>query len=86
MKIPSLVLVLTVCLASVVGGDCLVGDLNGDCEVNLQDLRIFAEQWLEPSGGSADLTGDDEVGMADFALLANMSFLSPLLLSEWRSP
>jgi len=27
--------------------NCPVGDLNGDCEVNLPDLRIFTEQWLD---------------------------------------
>jgi len=67
-------LVLTTSLAGSVTADCPVGDLNGDCQVNLQDLGLLAEQWLvppgSPPGSSADLNGDDEIGVADFAVLA----------------
>jgi len=49
---------------------CPIGDLNGDCTVDLQDLQVFAEQWLDPPGGSADLIGNDGVDIVDFALLA----------------
>ncbi|MCF7954643.1 MAG: hypothetical protein K9M75_02460, partial [Phycisphaerae bacterium] len=28
----------------------LPGNLNGDNKVDLSDLRLFADQWLDPSG------------------------------------
>ncbi len=48
---------------------CPVGDLTGNCKVNLQDLRLFAQQWLNPSG-SADFDDANGVNMVDFAILA----------------
>ncbi|MHC4749322.1 MAG: lamin tail domain-containing protein [Planctomycetota bacterium] len=51
-----------------------VGDLNGDGNVNLEDLRLFTEQWLDPSclvpGCDADLDLGNGVNQVDFALLA----------------
>ncbi|MHC4642137.1 MAG: lamin tail domain-containing protein, partial [Planctomycetota bacterium] len=53
----------------------LVGDLNSDYTVNVRDLQAFAWEWLSPGclvyecGG--DLDNNDEVTLADFALLAN---------------
>ena len=49
---------------------CPVGDLNGDCRVDLQDLQIFAGRWLDDSGCSANLNGDAVVNAMDFSLLA----------------
>ena len=54
MKISVLALLLILSLANVVEAGCPIGDLNGDCEVNSEDLHVLAEQWLEPSGGTAD--------------------------------
>jgi hypothetical protein len=51
-------------------GACPVGDLNGDCEVDLQDLRLFATHWLDAPGSLADLDGEQGVDMADLAVLA----------------
>jgi hypothetical protein len=48
---------------------CPVGDLTGNCKVDLQDLRLFAQQWLNPSG-SADFDDANGVNMVDFAILA----------------
>jgi len=42
------------------------GDFNGDCAVNLQDMRILAQEWLLVSG-SADLVEPNQVDMLDFA-------------------
>ena len=36
---------------------CPVGDLDGDCEVDYNDLYIFAEQWLNPSIPNQELVG-----------------------------
>ena len=49
---------------------CPVGDLSGDCTVDLQDLQIFAEQWLDDPGGSANLDDVNGVNVFDFTLLA----------------
>jgi len=42
------------------------GDFNRNCEVNLQDMRFLAQQWLLESG-SADLVKPNRVDMLDFA-------------------
>jgi len=73
MWLLSLVLI-TLLAGPSTAGFCPVGDLNGNCKVDWQDVLCFAQQWLEPAGCSgadcADLIGDDGVDMADFALLA----------------
>jgi len=50
-------------------------DINGDEEVNLEDLEVLAEQWLGPPGEpSADIApepdGDGIIDFLDFALFA----------------
>ncbi|MHC4284543.1 MAG: hypothetical protein ACYSWZ_16455, partial [Planctomycetota bacterium] len=52
MRISLLTFVLTVSLVGPVSAEFPVGDLNGDCDVNSLDLKIFVEQWLDPSGCS----------------------------------
>jgi hypothetical protein len=51
------------------------GDLSGDLKVDVNDLKLFAEQWLDPSGcsgfGCADLNGVNGVNFSDFSILAN---------------
>jgi hypothetical protein len=61
---------------SVAATLCPVGDISGNCVVDMEDLRIFAEQWLEDAGGCsgtncADLDWANGVNFSDFALLAN---------------
>ncbi len=51
-----------------------IGDLDGDRDVDLQDLQILADQWLDEACPvaecEADLNGSSIVDSADFALLA----------------
>ena len=58
---------------------CPKSDLNGDCMVNMTDLRIFALQWLDPESCEEDTCADyrDPYGIdfIDFSLLA----------SEWQT-
>jgi len=68
IALASLALMASV-VSSVIAG-CPLGDLNGDCKVDSQDLRVLADQWLAPPGSLADLNGDQEVNVTDFALLA----------------
>ncbi len=48
---------------------CPPGDVDGDCQVEWEDLRILTEDWLEP-GGPANLDGENGVEFQDFAILA----------------
>jgi hypothetical protein len=55
--------------------EILVGDITGDKIVNLDDLVVLVNQWLQlPGSPSADIaplpTGDNIVNFLDFALLA----------------
>jgi hypothetical protein len=65
------VLALALSLFYSVEANCPAGDLNKDCQVDLQDLEIFAQWWLEPAGSLADLDGEQGVDMADLAVLAS---------------
>ncbi len=53
---------------------CPAGDLVEDCRIDLEDLRVFMEQWLDEGGCSepncADLNDDLVVDFNDFAVLA----------------
>ena len=54
VKILLFVLVFTAFLVGSAEAGCPVGDLNGDCEVDFNDLRILAEQWLNDPNGPMD--------------------------------
>ena len=53
----------------------LVGNLDGDHDVDFDDLSIFASQWLNgpgcPTPDCADFNGTDGVNALDLAILAN---------------
>ncbi len=67
---------LTVChIVLQAETDCPVGDLDEDCDVDLNDVDIFCDQWLNTDDCSsdpdcADLDGIGGVDFIDFALLA----------------
>ena len=51
----------------------LAGDVDGDCDVDTEDVFKFATQWLNPECKgcySADFSGDGNVNFADFAKMA----------------
>jgi len=54
--------------------DWPAGDLDGDYRIDCNDLYLFTQQWLDPSGcsgnGCADFDGLDGVDAKDFAVLA----------------
>ena len=64
--------------AFLVGSACAkahpMGDIDGNRIVYLEDLRILAGQWLNPSclepGCEADLDGQNSINLVDFAILA----------------
>jgi len=67
----------------------LLGDLNLDSEVNLQDVKILTEYWLqEPvcfDASCPDLGGSSKVDIYDFSLMANNwdKKIEPLVISEF---
>ncbi|MHC4497788.1 MAG: lamin tail domain-containing protein [Planctomycetota bacterium] len=68
---------------------CPTGDLDGNCEVDFNDLEIFALQWLDSPGGCsdsncADFDGINGVDMFDFAMLAGnwRRKLCPIVVNE----
>ncbi|MBN1817965.1 MAG: lamin tail domain-containing protein, partial [Sedimentisphaerales bacterium] len=52
---------------------CPPGDLDGDCVVDILDLCILADHWLEPSQTypvEGDIDGKDGVNLTDYSLLS----------------
>ena len=84
------VISLLIILPGSSGGSCIVGDLNGSCTVNFDDLILVAEEWLEDvSCGNdddcPDFDGSDFIDLVDFAMLANNwleSAGSPVVINE----
>jgi hypothetical protein len=55
---------------------CPSVDLNGDCRVDLQDVKLFTQQWLdsgecEGNVVCADFDGLNSINFIDFSILAN---------------
>jgi hypothetical protein len=73
-KINLLVVTVLFWAASVNAQPYPVGDLDGDRDVDFEDLQILASQWLDEACPvaecEADLNGSSTVDSADFALLA----------------
>jgi len=84
IRVVVLVLALFWFLPGSAPAKCPPGDLNGDCQVDMADLQIFAEQWLAAPSSPADLNSDQEVGVIDFALLAEKWLQAgvPLVINE----
>ena len=68
---------------------CPCGDLDGDCDVDYNDVKLFAAQWLDPQGSCSgyNCANFDELGnvdMVDFALLAEnwTSKIFPVVINE----
>ena len=61
--------------ARLVIAACPDGDLDGDCIVNLDDLLILAEHWMDPDCADpscGNLDGINGVTMADFAKMGQV--------------
>ncbi|MBN1456957.1 MAG: hypothetical protein JW912_03805, partial [Sedimentisphaerales bacterium] len=71
------------------GGSCIVGDLDGNCTVNFDDLVLLAGQWLDNVSCSGDDCPDFDgslfIDLEDFAMLASNwleSAGSPVVINE----
>lgn len=89
-----LVLAMLMSMTAVLTAEQLypVGDLNQNFKVNLEDLAIFAEQWMEFSActglNCAELDGLNGINIFDFDLLAANwleDFGVPLALNEFMA-
>ena len=73
-------------------------DVNGDGEVNIQDLVLVASRFGETGENAADVNGDGEVNIQDLVLVAgafgdaaaapaahNLSILTPEAVQAWLS-
>jgi hypothetical protein len=69
-KISLLLIVLTMFLTAPVHAECPLGDFDGNCRVDLEDMRIFSEQWLDEESIQADIDGLAGIDFRDYALLA----------------
>lgn len=49
----------------------LLGDINGDCRVNMADYFALADNWGAIGENEADLNGDGRVNMADYFILGD---------------
>ncbi len=93
MKISLLTLALVATLACLAGAQTyLKGDLNENYIVDLADLQLFAQEWLDASCSapncSADLDGVPGVGLNDFALMAanwQVHGRIPLVINEFMA-
>ena len=73
----------------------IVGDLNGDGMVNIQDIVLIASSFGEAGESNADLNGDGEVNIQDLVVAANaignaagapsVHSLSAVLVEQWLS-
>jgi len=65
---------LAIALSAFLAGSgwaaCPDGDLDGNCRVDFNDVKLFAEHWLAGAGSIADIVGSDGVNWGDFAIIA----------------
>lgn len=86
-------LILLTCLLpnTLYARQCLVGDLDNTCQVNLHDLCIFVGQWLNSGNctdpNCANLDGINNISLADFALLSQNwnNYRIPLVINEFMA-
>ena len=72
----AVVLTASVVLPSVAAADTLVGDVNGDCRVDLIDLTMVAHRYLTARGSllyapQFDLNSDGVINILDIQIVAS---------------
>jgi len=83
--------VICVLTGSVFGALCPPADLNGDCWVDLSDVKLFTEQWLDPESCEeeevcADFVDPYGIDFIDFSFLANQWQTGvPLVINEFMA-
>jgi hypothetical protein len=84
--------VICILTATAFAGRCPSADLNGNCWVDIYDLLVFADQWLNPESCEetvvcADFDGLNGINFADFAVLATQwqTHGSTLFINEFMA-
>jgi len=83
--------VICVLTGSVFGALCPPADLTGDCWVDLSDVKLFTEQWLDPESCEeeevcADFVDPYGIDFIDFSFLANQWQTGvPLVINEFMA-
>ncbi|MDD5381422.1 MAG: FN3 associated domain-containing protein [Phycisphaerae bacterium] len=96
MRISLFSLLIAVFLASsVIAKLCPPDDLNNDCKVDWEDIRIFTDQWLNDidieedcqQPGCADLDSNGKINLVDFSVLSNqwLNRGIPLVINEFMA-
>jgi len=57
-------------MTTIRGIEPVTGDVDGDYDVDLDDVRRMADRWLDVNGGGANLDAFGKVDLRDFAVLA----------------
>lgn len=75
------VVIAAICACHVSAVQFPIADLTADGRVNINDLLILADQWMQKTGGSADIDGLTGVDLGDFQLMAqNWHIYRPTLV------
>jgi hypothetical protein len=96
MRISLFSLIIVIFLATFATAKlCPQGDLDGNCKVDWEDLKIFTDQWLNdididegcPQPGCADLDSDSKVNLIDLSILSNqwLNRGIPLVINEFMA-
>ncbi|MHC4740066.1 MAG: chitobiase/beta-hexosaminidase C-terminal domain-containing protein, partial [Planctomycetota bacterium] len=70
LKISLLLILLVAFLTNSARAECPPGDFDDSCKVDMEDLRIFSEQWLDGESIQADIDGVAGINFGDYAMLA----------------
>ncbi len=82
-----MILGLSVLFLSMAGAaiDDPPGNLNDDGVIDIEDMVLFAQQWLDGPGGTADFVGNDGVNFADYAYFAQNWYYTPMMITEFMA-
>lgn len=82
-----MILGLSVLFLSMAGAaiDDPPGNLNDDGVIDIEDMVLFAQQWLDGPGGTADFVGNDGVNFEDYAYFIQNWYYTPLLITEFMA-
>ncbi|MHC4739934.1 MAG: chitobiase/beta-hexosaminidase C-terminal domain-containing protein, partial [Planctomycetota bacterium] len=70
LKSSLLLILLGMFLTNSTRAECPPGDFDGSCKVDMEDLRIFSEQWLDEESIQADIDDLAGINFGDYAVLA----------------
>jgi len=90
VRVLALTLILSLVFAATIWADHPVGDADGNCTVDIKDLLILSDNWLDWTCSETycgDLGGDDGVNMVDFGLMAQNWHVTtaPLVITEYMA-